>query len=750
MTGIDIILPIYNAFDDLVRCVDSVLRNADGDYRLLLINDASPDVRIAPFIAQVAERRAHVTVSTNERNLGFIGTVNRGFAESEGNVILLNSDTIVTRGWLSKMLACAASDERIATITPFSNNAEICSYPQMCGNHPWTPDNDAELSNRALEIASRRDYPDMPTAVGFCMFISRRALDLVGRFDEQYGLGYGEENDFCRRVAAEGLLNVLLDNTFIAHVGNRSFDAKKAALVEANGRMLIARFPDYPKLVQDFVAADPPRSTRQLARSVERILRSPERPGVLHVLHGKGGGTEHHVHDLVRSIPGHRHYVLIVLGDRWEVEDIGDSDDGSPIRYCFERKTDELWASYLHEIAAAFAIKFVHVHHLSGARIGLLTALAGAGVPYGFTAHDFHLACPTITLMDGTDRYCGGETHPEACRRCLSAQAGLREVNLSDWRTQHAELLAGAQFMLAPSQSAADLLARYYPLHAVSVVPHDKPDVTRHDVAIEPKFELPDDGIATVGVLGAIGPVKGARRFERLVALTRQLKLPLRWVLIGYLDRQYLPVQDEDRVMTIHGPYRPAEIPALFDHYRVRITVFPSAGPETFSYTLTESFAARRPALVPPIGALGERVAASGGGWLMDDWQDDRSILEQLLRLVAPESRTALAAAAVRGFEAVAAEGNMGNLTAAVYAGVVGPTLAEPTIADKDRLYAALDAASEVPHPVTAATRHDSAWIIRLAHVAVKFRYTRPGRWVARALPPGLQRRLKARLLASM
>ena len=92
----------------------------------------------------------------------------------------------------------------------------------------------------------------------------------------------------------------------------------------------------------------------------------------------------------------------------------------------------------------------------------------------------------------------------------------------------------------------------------------------------------------------------------------------------------------------------------------------------------------------------------------------------------------------------------MGDLTAEVYARVDGPTLAVPSIADKDRLHAALDAASEVPHPITAASRPDSAWIIRLAHVAVKFRYTRPGRWVARALPPGLQRRLKARLLASM
>ncbi|MBK8742499.1 MAG: glycosyltransferase [Betaproteobacteria bacterium] len=749
--SIDVIIPIYNAHDDLVRCLASVLERTTGEYRLLLIDDASPDARIAPLLQGLAARDSRIRVSTNARNLGFIGTVNRGFDETTGDVILLNSDTIVTRGWLPKVLACAASDPRIATITPFSNNAEICSYPEMCGNHPWAMGDDPEVPNRALELASRHDYPDLPTAVGFCMYVRRAALDAVGRFDERYGLGYGEENDFCRRLAAAGFRNVLLDDTFVAHVGNRSFDAKKAALVEANSQLLISRFPDYPKLVQDFIAADAPRLTRLFARSVERIVRAPGRPGVLHVLHGRGGGTEHHVHDLVEAIPGHRHYVMVALGDRWEIEDLSGARAEPAISYCFERKNDELWASFLGEVVGLFAVQFVHVHHLSGSRSGLLTALANAGVSYGITVHDFHLACPTITLMDGSDRFCGGETDPEVCRRCLADQPGLREFDLVEWRRDHAALLAAAQFLLAPSRSAADLLARYYPPHDVHIVPHDKPHIATRHVAIEPRFSLPDDGVPTVCVLGAIGPVKGARRLERLVALTRQARLPLRWVLIGYLDRQYLPIQGDDAVFTVHGPYRPAEIPALFDHYRVRMTVFPSAGPETFSYTLTESFAAHRPALVPPIGALGERVQASGGGWLMDDWQDDQAILDQLSRLLSTAEAGNLARAAENASRAThCGTGNMGRLTADVYAGVKAPVKEAPAIHDKGRVYTALAAAQGGGRAVQAAPRTEHAWLIRLAHVAVRFRYTRPGRWFARALPPSWQRRLKARLLASM
>ena len=91
----------------------------------------------------------------------------------------------------------------------------------------------------------------------------------------------------------------------------------------------------------------------------------------------------------------------------------------------------------------------------------------------------------------------------------------------------------------------------------------------------------------------------------------------------------------------------------------------------------------------------------------------------------------------------------MGKLTASAYARVKSPVDIEPLTFDRSRVYAALDAASDGRQIVEAPARADAAWIIRLAHVAVKFRYTRPGRWIARALPPGLQRRLKARLLTT-
>jgi len=124
----------------------------------------------------------------------------------------------------------------------------------------------------------------------------------------------------------------------------------------------------------------------------------------------------------------------------------------------------------------------------------------------------------------------------------------------------------------------------------------------------------------------------------------------LRWVLIGYLDRGREQSQSADAVFTQHGPFDSREIGALLEHYRVRLVAYPSVGPETFSFTLSEAWAAGRPVVVPPIGALAERVAASGGGWVLSDeeWRDDARMLERIATLLAPEHAEDHAAAAAR------------------------------------------------------------------------------------------------------
>lgn len=268
MPLVDIVIPIYNAADDLMACVDSVLQHTlNGTYCLILVDDASPDVRIAKYFTRLSTRGlSEVVMLRNEKNLGFVATANRGMAlHPERDVVLLNSDTLVTPGWLGRIQCCVDSDASIGTVTPFSNNAEICSFPEFCRDNSLEKLPPIDRIAAAL-IQRSPTYPDIPTAVGFCMYIRRSLLDAIGYFDvETFGLGYGEENDFCMRATATGFRNVLCDDAFVAHVGGRSFDERKQVLMRENGRRLLARYPNYDQLVMQFIAADPLREIRRAA-----------------------------------------------------------------------------------------------------------------------------------------------------------------------------------------------------------------------------------------------------------------------------------------------------------------------------------------------------------------------------------------------------------------------------------------------------------------------------------------------------
>lgn len=266
MAAVDIIVPVYDAAALLRRCLEALDRHTDpAEARVLVIDDASPDPAIAPLLAAWAARSPlRPRVLANAHNLGFVGSVNRGFAESSGDALLLNADTEVTPGWLPRMTAALATDPRIATATPFSNNAEICSWPDFCRASPVPAD--AALIARACAEAGPPEYPELPTAVGFCMLIRRAALHALGDFDRAtFGRGYGEENDFCLRAAAHGWRNVLVDDCYVVHAGGASFAALGLKPGGENLARLLARYPRYNAQVAAFIAADP------LARRRARI-----------------------------------------------------------------------------------------------------------------------------------------------------------------------------------------------------------------------------------------------------------------------------------------------------------------------------------------------------------------------------------------------------------------------------------------------------------------------------------------------
>jgi len=259
MKPVDVIIPVYRGLTQLRRCVESVLdAKQNWPFEITLIDDCTPEAGIGSYLVQLAETSS-IRLLTNKSNLGFVASVNLGISQNpDRDVVLLNSDTEVANDWLDRLRRCAHSQPDIGTVTPFSNNATICSFPNFCQDNAapsgLTP---AEVDALFRRVNCGRSVT-IPTAVGFCMYIRRDCLAEVGPFDEQrFGRGYGEENDFSRRAVYAGWRNVLCADTYVFHEGATSFGEERFGLQQSAMAAIRELHPDYEAVVADFIRNDP-------------------------------------------------------------------------------------------------------------------------------------------------------------------------------------------------------------------------------------------------------------------------------------------------------------------------------------------------------------------------------------------------------------------------------------------------------------------------------------------------------------
>lgn len=259
---VDVVMPVYGSRALVLQAIDSVLGAETREaYELVIVDDASPDPGLRREL-EVLAAAGLITLLVNERNLGFVQSVNRGFAaHADRDVVLLNSDTKVFGDWLDRLMA-ALRTARTATATPLSNAATILSYPATLCDNRLQPD---DRVARWDELCAALDMPpvEIPTGVGFCMAVSRRCLDQVGAFDgERFGRGYGEENDFCLRATAAGWRHVAATGLFVWHRGGASFGGERDALIEAAQGTLERLHPGYAEAVGRFIRRDPLQAAR--------------------------------------------------------------------------------------------------------------------------------------------------------------------------------------------------------------------------------------------------------------------------------------------------------------------------------------------------------------------------------------------------------------------------------------------------------------------------------------------------------
>ena len=253
-----IVVPVYEDFEATRLCLESLetARPAFA-HRVLVIDDASPNAAVQAYLDQ-ASGQGRFELLRNRVNFGFAAAVNAALAQrTHGDALLLNADTILSPGVLDRLAALSRSSPGIGTITPFSNNGELTSYPERHTANPTPSLEETTKLNARARAANGDALVDLPNGVGFCLYITEACLAAVPGLPEVYAQGYYEDVEFCLAAREHGFRSVAAPGVFVGHAGSKSFGARKRALVMRNQSLIEARFPGHRLETAAFVEIDP-------------------------------------------------------------------------------------------------------------------------------------------------------------------------------------------------------------------------------------------------------------------------------------------------------------------------------------------------------------------------------------------------------------------------------------------------------------------------------------------------------------
>lgn len=475
---VDIIIPIYNAYEDLQLCIDSIKKYTDlSVHTLILVNDKSPDQRIKPYLDQLAD--SNIQVIHNEENKGFSANINIGMSRSDHDVILLNSDTIVTPNWVEKMLDCAYSDSRIGTVTPLSNNATLCSIPNFCEENEIPEGMELNDMAQIVEKASTKEYPIIPTAHGFCMLIKREVIEDIGDFDAKtFERGYGEENDFCYRAIQAGYSHVMCDTTFIYHKGTSSFVSdEKMRYIQQHEKILEQRYPIEVRRTHIHCMTNPNKGIFDNIKNFIELWKNKK--NVLYLVRSdfredasdNRGGTQLHVKDLAMTLR-EEYNVFVLARDRDYLNlTIYAKEKEILYRYYIGEKeeypifSDKKLGKLYRSILTIFEIERIHIHHTDTLSLEMFYAAEERKIPVITTLHDYYFACPNVKMLDYKEQICIGKENQATCEKCLRENLNIcSKVNyLAIWRRKNREVLQKSVQIVVPAQSAKEIILSYFP-----------------------------------------------------------------------------------------------------------------------------------------------------------------------------------------------------------------------------------------------------------------------------------------------
>ena len=592
---VDIVIPVYANEGQVKTCLSSVLAHHNeiqGD--IIIVNDCSPEPAVLQYLEALSDQ-ALITLLTNEQNEGFIFSCNRGAAiHPDNDFVLLNADTEVHGNWLDRMVSHVESGTKVATVTPFSNNATIASYPT--GAKKPASDEDVPIAaiDQAMASANDGSSVELPTAIGFCMFVSREAWCITGGFDKRYGRGYGEENEFCLATAALGWRHLLACDVFVYHAGGGSFGVESTRRKAEAQKILDQRYPDFSRKVQEWIREDPAQPAR-LRCTIERLTRFTG-PRVLHITHHRGGGVEEHVQSLAHYCGQNSDGLNLALRPYGEkaiaIESLADDTQ-------FKALLDATKSEALVlKLFRALGIQRIHFHHYADLPQWVLALPHHLNIPFDVTVHDFVAACPQFHFQDDRGKYCG-RPNDAGCNTCIEDRGNPWGLTIEAWRALFFDHLSKAERVICPSAFVASVIEDYYEGVATCIWPHLEVIAS----ALSAHRPMSQSRIK-IAVVGALSAIKGYDLLVSAIQHAEAADLPIDFAIIGTTAK---PLPKNTRAL-VTGPYQNELLPHILLRERPDCFLFLSQVPETYSYTLSACLATGLPIVALSMGAFEERL----------------------------------------------------------------------------------------------------------------------------------------------
>ena len=219
---VNVIVLTYNNLRLNRFCIDSILNNtAYPNYELIVLDNQSTDGTVEYLKELDVKQDPRVKVILNPENSGFAGGNNKAIEQSDGKyVVLLNNDTVVTRGWLTALVKHMELDPRcgmVGAVTNSIGNEQMIAVQYR---------NLREMAAFAYNYTRRHMgevYRDVDRIPLFCTIIRKDMMDQYGLLDDGYKVGMFEDDDYTMLVKKAGYHFFAAEDCFVHHVNNASF-----------------------------------------------------------------------------------------------------------------------------------------------------------------------------------------------------------------------------------------------------------------------------------------------------------------------------------------------------------------------------------------------------------------------------------------------------------------------------------------------------------------------------------------------